>query len=71
MQVNELSRMYFVATSFIAQATTELYESLHDEHGEPIQDQDTVKLLVDNYVKRVRVEAELVRSAIRQHIEGM
>jgi hypothetical protein len=29
--------MYFVATSFIAQATTELYESLHDEHGEPIQ----------------------------------
>lgn len=63
--------MYFVATSFIAQTTTELYESLHDRDGNPIEDHDAVKLLVDNYIKKVRVEAELIRSAIRQHTDGM
>lgn len=63
--------MYFVATSFIAQTTTELYESLHDKDGNPIEDHDAVKLLVDNYIKKVRVEAELIRSAIRQHTDGM
>ena len=71
MQISELSRMYFVATNFVAQTTTELYESLHDKNGEPIEDQDAVKLLVDNYIKKVRVEVELIRSAIRQHAEGM
>lgn len=71
MQISELSRMYFVATSFIAQTTTELYEALHDKSGAPLEDPDAVKLLVDNYIKKVRVEAELIRSAIRQHTEGM
>ena len=71
MQISELSRMYFVATNFVAQTTTELYESLHDNNGAPLEDQDAVKLLVDNYIKKVRVEIELIRSAIRQHSEGM
>jgi len=70
MQLNELSRMYFIATSFINEVTTELYENLHDKDGTPIEDPDKVKLLVDAYVKRVRIEAELIRSAVKQHNEG-
>lgn len=69
MDSNKLSELYFLATEFVHNVTTDLYESIHTNSGEPITDPETIKLKVDAYVKTVRVEVDLIRRAVQEYNE--
>jgi hypothetical protein len=69
MDSNKLSELYFLATSFVQSITTELYESMHTNSGEPITDQEIIKSKVDAYVKNVRAEVDLIRRAVQEFNE--
>ena len=64
-----LSRVYQGACNRMHEACTALYESLHDKDGHPVTDVAVVGEAVSVYRKWLIVEADLVREAVKQHVE--
>ena len=48
----------------------ELYESIHDSQGNPIEDYETVKLKVDEAIKKVRLEVDIIKTAAQEKLGG-
>jgi hypothetical protein len=47
-----------------------LYESLHDEKGNPLVDEAAVRRLTLDFIQSVRKELEFIRDAVKEHVEG-
>lgn len=69
MTLEELSRIYFLATARISEASADLYESLHDEKGNPLLDQKQVSEITNKYSRSFRIELDMIRAALTEYIE--
>ena len=69
MTLEQLSRIYFIATSRISTASADLYEELHDEKGNPLLDQKQVSEITNKYSRSFRLELDMIRSALLEYVE--
>ena len=58
-----LSAIYQDACSRCADASTSLYESLHDDNGMPLYDREQVMKAITKFRTWVNIELDLVREA--------
>ena len=70
MNSKELSNMYFVTCDEVHEITTRLYEDLHKENGEPINNWEAVIDIILDYRKGVLAEIEGIRSACEEYNES-
>lgn len=70
MNSNHLSKLYFYSVEEIHQITTELYEDLHTDSGDPIKNWETVMDLLVEYKKGIAAEVEGIKSAIEEYNES-
>lgn len=66
MTDKELSECYFRGTSRAGRVLEELYEDLHDALGNPIDDIDLVSLKVNDAIKKVRLEVDIIKTAVEE-----
>ena len=66
MTDKELSECYFRGTSRAGRVMEELYEDLHDALGNPIDDIDLVSLKVNDAIKKVRLEVDIIKTAVEE-----
>lgn len=64
MDKQELSKSYFMATSRISNAATNLYESLHNESGEPRVDADRLHNTIRKFKRDIDGEFDMIRAAL-------
>lgn len=69
MDIKELSRAYYVATSRIHAAATNLYESLHDEAGRPRTDAERLHNTIRKYKRDIDGEFDMIRAALLEFQE--
>ena len=60
MDQSKLSDVFSMSTLMIHDATTELYESLHDNNGDPIESVDVVMDICRSYKSRMLNEIQMV-----------
>lgn len=60
MDQSKLSDVFSMSTLMIHDATTELYESLHDNNGDPIESVDVVMDICRSYKARMLNEIQMV-----------
>ena len=60
MDPSKLSDVFSMSTLMIHDATTELYESLHDRSGKPIESVDEVVEICRSYKSRMLNEIQMV-----------
>jgi hypothetical protein len=66
----ELSWLYFLGTSRAAIITESLYDALHNNSGQPIDDVDIVKSIVDSHIKQIKAELEIIKTAAEERRGG-
>ena len=66
MTDKELSECYFRGTSRAGRVMEELYEDLHDSLRNPIDDIDLVNLKVNDAIKKVRLEVDIIKTAVEE-----
>lgn len=71
MNEKTLSRMYFVAADSIQKLTLELYESVHDDKGNPEKNWDEICRLTKEYKKQVNDEVEAIKLALTEFNEQL
>ncbi len=64
MDTKSLSKIYFLATSRMHKAATELYESLHDVSGNPRTDAERLHNTIRKHKRDIDAEFDMVRSAL-------
>jgi hypothetical protein len=67
MKLRKLSELYSFSTQEIQRLTTELYESLHDDAGNPISSSEEVSELVKDFRMRVNIEVATVKDACLEY----
>jgi hypothetical protein len=71
MTEKKLSELYHYATEEIHKLTTQLYEDLHTDKGEPEKDWPLTLENVRNYKKAVIMELESVKHALKEYKEDL
>ncbi len=66
MTKDKLSLMYMIATMRVHQVTSNMYESLHDLDGDPLEDPDAVKELITEFKKAVIEEISLALASTQE-----
>lgn len=66
MTKDKLSLMYMIATMRVHQVTSNMYESLHDLDGDPLEDPDAVKDLITEFKKAVIEEISLALASTQE-----
>lgn len=66
MTDKELSECYFRGTSRASRVLEELYEELHDSLGNPVADIDFVSLKLNEMIKKVRLELDIIKTAVEE-----
>jgi hypothetical protein len=69
MDTDWLSKVYFLATSRMQDAATELYESLHTNSGEPRTDAERLHNTIRKYKRDIDTEFDFIRSALLEHYD--
>jgi hypothetical protein len=69
MDTKSLSQTYFLATSRMHNAATNLYESLHDEAGNPRTDAERLHNTIRKFKRDIDMEFDLVRSALLEYYD--
>ena len=69
MDIKLLSQTYFLATSRMHNAATNLYESLHDEAGNPRTDAERLHNTIRKFKKDIDMEFDMVRSALLEYYD--
>ncbi len=67
MNLKKLGEIYSFSTQEIQRLTTELYESLHDEDGNPVRSRDKVSELVKDFRMKVNIEIATVKDACLEY----
>ena len=69
MDTKSLSQTYFLATSRMHNAATNLYESLHDEAGNPRTDAERLHNTKRKFKRDIDMEFDMVRSALLEYYD--
>jgi hypothetical protein len=69
MDKEELSHTYYKATERIANAATLLYESLHDEAGNPRVDADRLHNTIRKFKRDIDGEFDMIRAALLEYYD--
>ena len=69
MNIKELSKAYFDSTHFVGKASSDLYEELHDEAGNPITDMPKVMTILNKYSKAYKAELSGIHTALVEYNE--
>lgn len=67
MDALELSRMYNIACARAQSVVIDMYESLHDDKGNPVEDSDLVKEIIRQTIKEIRTEFSLISVAVDEN----
>ena len=67
MNLKKLGDIYSFSTQEVQQLTTELYESLHDDDGNPVLSRDKVSELVKDFRMKVNIEIATVKDACLEY----
>jgi len=59
-----LSKTYYLATSRMHHSATALYESLHDERGNPRTDAERLHNTIRKYKRDIDMEFDMIRAAL-------
>jgi hypothetical protein len=70
MDTASVSKSYYIALSMVHDLTTELYEQVHTEDGEPILNEEFLYNVIQQYKKVVRGELDMIKSAAAQYRES-
>ena len=74
MKLRKLSEVYSFSTQEIQRLTTELYEELHNDTGNPISSSEDVAELVKDFRMKVNIEVATIRmraSNTTTHEQGL
>ena len=63
MKLRKLSEVYSFSTQEIQRLTTELYEELHNDTGNPISSSEDVAELVKDFRMKVNIEVATIKDA--------
>jgi|TARA_R100001510_G_C7590940_1_gene160671 hypothetical protein len=69
MDKEKLSRLYSFSANEIQKLTIELYEELHDDKGDPIQEWEPMLNNVRKYKRLVIQELEAIKVALREYAQ--
>lgn len=69
MDSYKLASIYSLACLRIESASTELYESLFDDAGEPIKSVDLANENIRLFQRQVSAEADFIRQAIKEYLD--
>lgn len=67
---NSLADKYSIACGLINRYCTDLYESIHDDDGDPITDVDEIQSSIAVFRKSVNIELDLIRSSLEEYSES-
>lgn len=67
MEPSRISSYYLMACDRVHQVVDELYESLHNEKGEPIKDLESVVDFVTASRKQIYEELDLIKSIVSEY----
>jgi len=70
MDTNSVSKDFFNACAMMHEMVDELYESLHDNFGNPLMDEEDIMQLTKTFKNRMRLELDMVKSSVHQHLEA-
>tara|TARA_R110000787_G_scaffold184099_12_gene295925 strand:- start:2856 stop:3080 length:225 start_codon:yes stop_codon:yes gene_type:complete len=69
MDLKQLSEIYFFTTNRMHNSATNLYESLHDNSGEPRIDSDRLHNTIRKYKKDIELEFDMIRAALLEYYD--
>ena len=70
MNRNELSKLYFDASSRMRHYVTAFYdEFMHTEEGNPVNDLDEINRAILELRQSMNIELDLIREAVKEHNE--
>jgi len=67
MKLRKLSEVYSCSTQEIQRLTTELYEELHNDTGNPISSSEDVAELVKDFRMKVNIEVATIKDACLEY----
>jgi len=70
MDIDSLSKVYFLATSRIQETATDLYESLHSNRGCPRTDAESLHNTIRKHKRSIDSEFDLIRSALLEYYDN-
>ena len=70
MEKSKLSFFYHLACDRVHDAIDDLYESLHNEDGEPILESDTINSSTEAVSNVVREELSIIKTALDEYTES-
>ncbi len=69
MTQEQLSDLYFKATSRVVDVSQALYEKLHTIKGHPQTDEEMVRKTITDSIKEIRSELDLIKTAVAESNE--
>ena len=66
MNEQQLSDLYFTATSRVVDVAQNLYERLHTQKGFPETDEELVRKMITETIKEIRSELDLIKTAVAE-----
>lgn len=66
MNQEQLSDLYFTATSRVVDVSQGLYEKLHTQKGFPETDEELVRKMITDTIKEIRSELDLIKTAVAE-----
>ena len=70
MELSELSRLVFDSCDRIHQATTDMYESIHED-GTPRYDSESIESLIRDFREWLNHEVDTIRSATSEYRDAV
>lgn len=70
MELSELSRLVFDSCDRIHQATTDMYESIHED-GTPRYDSESIESLIRDFREWINHEVDTIRSATSEYRDAV
>lgn len=70
MEKSKLSFFYHLACDRAHVLLDDLYESLHDEDGNPVLEAEVINTSIDAVSNVIREELSIIKSALDEHTEG-
>jgi hypothetical protein len=66
MTDQDLSKAYYTSTSRVIDLMQNLYDVLHHNNGNPINEKDLVCRLTNEHLKEIRSELDLIKTAVAE-----
>lgn len=70
MELSELSRLVFDSCDRIHQATTDMYESIHED-GTPRYDSESIEAVIRDFREWLNHEVDTIRSATSEYRDAV